>query len=164
MANNLFNYNLPPNIRIHMGNIIELGTIPGPKKPKDADLYLFPAIQELVQLEQGVIAYDSLSYALFMMHAYFIRVFGDIPAVSMLMRMKGHNGTCPCQMCKILGIRAPGNKTLYVPLDHRNLGIDGTPPKPIRYDPANPLYGVTLCLWSKHVKCSVLPPMLRRSG
>jgi Transposase family tnp2 len=131
----LFNYNLPPDIRIHSGNIIDLGTMPGPKKPKDADSYLFPAVQELMQLEQGVTAFDTLSESLFVMRAYLIRVFGDIPAMSMLMRMKGHNGTCPCRMCDIIGIRAPGDKTLYVPLDRRNLGIDGTPAEHIRYDP-----------------------------
>ena len=124
----LFNYNLPPDIRMHGRNVIDLGTIPGPKKPKDADSYLFPAVQELKQLEEGVVAYDSLADALFLMRAYLIRVFGDIPAVSMLMRMKGHNGTCPCRMCNIIGIRAPGDKTLYVPLDRRNLGADGVEP------------------------------------
>jgi len=46
----LFNYNLPPDVWIHSGNIIDLGTMPGPKKPKDADSYLFPAVQELMQL------------------------------------------------------------------------------------------------------------------
>ena len=119
-----------------MGNIIELGTIPGPKKPKDADSYLFPTVQELAQLEQGVTAFDSLSDSLFVMHAYLLRVFGDIPAISMLMCMKGHNGTCPCRMCNIIGIRAPGEKTLYVPLDRRNLMTDGAPAEPTQYDPA----------------------------
>jgi Transposase family tnp2 len=100
-----------------MGNIIDLGTIPGPKKPKDADSFLFLVVQKLSQLEQGVVAFDSLLDSLFVMCAYLIRVFGDIPAVSMLMRMKGHNGTPPCHMCKIMGIRAVREKTLYVPLD-----------------------------------------------
>jgi len=130
----LFNYNLPPDVWIHMGNIIDLGTIPGPKKPKDANSFLFPAVQELSQLEQGVVAFESLSDSLFVMRAYLIRVFGDIPTVSMLMRMKGHNGTSPCCMCKIVGIRAVGEKTLYVPLDCQNLKC--TSSEPTHYDPA----------------------------
>jgi hypothetical protein len=96
----------------------------------------FPAVQELAQLEQGVTAFDSLLDSLFVMHAYLLRVFGDILAISMLMRMKGHNGTCPCRMCNITGIRAPGEKTLYVPLDHHNLVTAGAPAEPTQYDPA----------------------------
>jgi hypothetical protein len=90
-----------------MANIIKLDTILGPKKPKDADSYLFPAIQKLAQLKQGVTAFDSLSDALFMMHAYLLHVFRDILAISMLMHMKGHNSTCLYHMCNIIGIRAP---------------------------------------------------------
>ena len=54
-----------------------------------------------------------------MLHAYLIVVFGDIPAISMIMRMKGHNGISPCRMCKIQGIRIPSSwiTTHYVPLN-----------------------------------------------
>ena len=40
----LINYNLPPNVQSQIRNIILLGTIPGPKKPKDAVSYLFPTV------------------------------------------------------------------------------------------------------------------------
>jgi hypothetical protein len=51
-----------------------------------------------------------------------IVVFGDIPAVSMFMRMKGHNGISPCRMCHIQGIRIPSSRitTHYVPLNRDN--------------------------------------------
>ena len=130
------NYNLPPDVRVHMRNMLEAGTIPGPKKPKDADSFFFPAVQELKQLEVGVVAFDSLSDLLFLMHAY-LCVFGDIPAISMVMRIKGHNGTCPCRMCNIIGIKAPGAKTLYVPLDRRNLAFGATYTGPAQYNAAN---------------------------
>jgi len=59
-------------------------------------------------------AYDALSSSIFTLHAYVIAGFGDIPAISMLMHMKGHNGLCPCRMCEIQGIGILGlqNKTL----------------------------------------------------
>ena len=43
----------------------------------------------------------------------------DIPAISMVMCMTGHNGFSPCRMCKILGMRIPAsqNNMHYVPLD-----------------------------------------------
>ncbi|RDX41077.1 hypothetical protein OH76DRAFT_1301486, partial [Lentinus brumalis] len=78
----------------------------------------------LIQLELGVTSWDALSDALFRLRAFLIVVFGDIPAVSLLMRMKGHNAVFPCRMCKIQGIRNDTTKTLYVPLDRRNFAHD----------------------------------------
>jgi hypothetical protein len=95
----LFNYNLPPEERFHKKNIISLGSIP--KKPLDLDSFLWPVIQELLQLEIGVSAFDALLQLIFTLHAYLIVVFGDIPAVSLIMHMKGHNAIVPCRMCEI---------------------------------------------------------------
>ena len=118
----IFNYNLPPEQRFRRDNILCVGIIPGPKKPWDADSFIHPLVRELLELAVGVSAYDALSRSVFALHAYLITGFGDIPAVSMLMHMKGHNGVCPCRMCGILGIRIPDsrNKTHYVPLSRRN--------------------------------------------
>lgn len=130
----LVNYNLPPEDRVQNNKFIPLAVVPGPRKPKDMDSFLWPIVRELMQLQLGVPAYDFLSDSMFMMRAYLIRVFGDIPAVSMVMRMKGHNGTCPCRMCNIVGINGPAGNTLYVPLDRRNLNTgDG----PAGYDPSD---------------------------
>ena len=38
----LFNYNLPPEIWFHVNQILALGVIPGPKKPQDFNLFLWP--------------------------------------------------------------------------------------------------------------------------
>jgi hypothetical protein len=48
-----------------------------------------------------------------------IVVFGDIPAISMIMRMKGHNAISPCRMCNIQGVRIPSSSitTHYTPLN-----------------------------------------------
>jgi hypothetical protein len=58
-------------------------------------------VQELLELANGVSTYDALSSSLFALHAYVITGFGDIPAISMLMQMKGHKSLCPCRMCEI---------------------------------------------------------------
>ncbi|KAF7347089.1 hypothetical protein MVEN_01462900 [Mycena venus] len=106
-------------LRFLLEYILALGVIPGPNKPKDSDSFLWPAIQELLRLAAGVRAFDVLSGKLFALRAYLILVFGDIPAVSMFMRMKGHNGISPCRMCKIVGLRIPGARGTahYVPLN-----------------------------------------------
>ncbi len=101
----IFNYNLPPDQRFQKDNILCVGIIPDPKKPWDTDSFIYPLMRELLELAISVSAYDALSRSLFALHAYVITGFGDIPAVSMLMHMKGHNGLCPCRMCRILGIR-----------------------------------------------------------
>jgi len=118
----VFNYNLPPDERFQKDNILCVGIIPGPKKPWDADLFIYPLVRELLELAMGVSTYDALSHSLFALRAYLITCFSDIPAISMLMHMKGHNGLCPCRMCGIQGIGIPDlqNKTLYVPLSRRN--------------------------------------------
>jgi hypothetical protein len=115
----LFNYNLPPDIRFHLEFILAVGVIPGPKKPKDMDSFLWPLMQELLRLGKGVAAFDVLESTRFALRAFLILVFGDIPAMSMVMCMKGHNGYAPCRMCKITGLRIPdsANKIHYVPLN-----------------------------------------------
>lgn len=116
----VFNYNLPPEIRFHLIHIICLGIIPGPKKPKDVDSFLLPAIEEFSSLARGVAAFDARFHRAFALHAYLILIFGDMPAIAMLMRMKGHNGLHPCRACNIIGIRdsESSGTTHYTPLHH----------------------------------------------
>ncbi|KAJ2918455.1 hypothetical protein MD484_g1964, partial [Candolleomyces efflorescens] len=138
----LFNYNLPPDVRFAVRRILCVGVIPGPKKPKDSDSFLYPLVQELLQLSVGVTTFDSEASALFKLRAYPILGFGDYPAISMIMQMKGHNGIFPCRMCLIEGLRVPNHRgtTHYVPLhrcQHPNV-IEGTTRRGVtQYDPAN---------------------------
>ncbi|KII93391.1 hypothetical protein PLICRDRAFT_101756 [Plicaturopsis crispa FD-325 SS-3] len=87
----------------------------------------------------GVRAYDIATAELFALRAYLILVFGDIPAMSMIMRMKGHNGLTPCRMCNITGLRVPDSRAPahYVPLDRsRHPSVRNTN-KVKTYDPSN---------------------------
>ena len=115
----LFNYNLPPDLRTHLDNILCYGVIPGPKSPKDVDSFLVPLYDELARLPEGVDGVLNLSAEeFFVLHTYLILLFGNMPAISKLLMMKGHNGHCPCRYCKIRGVRIPGEKVNYFPL-HR---------------------------------------------
>jgi len=115
----LFNYNLPPETRFHSDNLLPLGVIPGPNKPADIDSFLIPLAEELFQLAAGVETYDVLSNSRFKLRAFLLLVFGDFPAVSMLMKMKGVNGISPCRSCKIKAVPVPTDNgrtgTYYVP-------------------------------------------------
>jgi len=127
----LFNYNLPPEIRFQKKYCIHVRTVPGPKKPWDWDSFCWPLVQELVQLEIGVQAFDAVSMVLFLLHAYLILAFGDIPAVALIMRMKGQNAIVPCRMCDIKGVKVM--HTYYVPLQRDNV----PDADPLQYDASN---------------------------
>ena len=129
----LFNYNLSPEAQFLKRNIISVGNIPDPKKPSDLDSFLWPLVQELLQLELGISAFDAVSNSVFFLHAYLIIVFGDIPTVWMIMRMKGHNAILPCHMCEIRGVRNPFSSatTNYV-----SLFCDNFPHSDGSYDPS----------------------------
>lgn len=127
----LFNYNLPPDLRTHLDNILCYGIIPGPKSVKDADSFLIPLYDELARLSEGVDGVlDTTSHEFFILRAYLILVFGDIPAISKLLMMKGHNGYCPCRWCEITGIRNTGEKVNYFPLHREENRCD---PHALRY-------------------------------
>jgi len=132
----LFNYNLPPTIRFWLENIICIGVIPGPKAVKDIDSFLVPLIGDLEQLEMGVKTFDRSAREMFDLHAHLIKLFGDMPAMAKLMRMKGHNGIKPCRGCNIMGVRVVGSSatTHYVPLDRSRHPDHGDIPV---YDAAN---------------------------
>jgi hypothetical protein len=128
----LFNYNIPPELQFQKTYCIHVATVPGPKKPWDWDSFCWPLAQELIQLEMGVKAFDAISLSIFLLHAYLILVFGDIPAMALVMRMKGQNGISPCRICEIKGICFT-SRTHYVPL--RRDKIPGAQPR--RYDPSD---------------------------
>jgi hypothetical protein len=135
----VFNYNLPPEIRFHLDNVMCLGVIPGPNKPKDFDSFLWPLVTELLELELGVEAWDAHDKHRVQLRAFLLLVFGDIPAISMAMKMKGHNGVCPCRFCSIRGVTIPGKQRspYYVPLDRsHHPAVDAGTSLP-SYDPRN---------------------------
>lgn len=55
----LFNLNLPPDVRIHTEELLSLGLVPGPRKAKDFDLFLFPMVEELMELSIGIRTWDA---------------------------------------------------------------------------------------------------------
>jgi len=128
----LFNYNLSPEVRFQKKYCIHVATVLGPKKPWDWDSFCWPLAQELIQLEMGVKAFDAVSLAIFFLHTYLILAFGDIPAMALIMRMKGQNAISPCQICDIRAIHFK-SKTHYVPLQREN--IPGA--NPHQYDPSD---------------------------
>ncbi|KAG8686434.1 hypothetical protein FRC11_008958, partial [Ceratobasidium sp. 423] len=110
--------------------------LPSPRKffqylpliPQLINMYRHPettdvlSYYELEDLARGVPVFDSHHNRPFVLHAYLITCFGDMPAVAKLMYMKGHNGKHPCHACRIGGVRNPDrtpgedHKMNYTPL------------------------------------------------
>ena len=114
----LINFSLPPDIRTHLIHVLCYGVIPSPKAVKDMDSFLYPLYHKLEKLAKGISSLDLRSKGLFLLRAFLILIFGDMPAVAKVMRMKGHNGFCPCRFCEIHGVRYPNGTVYYVPLAH----------------------------------------------
>ncbi|KAG8717826.1 hypothetical protein FRC08_006555 [Ceratobasidium sp. 394] len=87
--------------------------------------FLIPLLDELLLLERGVESIKASPAAArndvgvqFVLRAFMIMLFGDIPAVTKLLAMKGHNGKLPCRTCYMQGVlyRYPRTSVYYVPL------------------------------------------------
>jgi len=116
----LLNFNLPPDVRTHLVHVLCYGVIPSPKAVKDMDSFLYPLYCKLEKLAKGVTTLDLRSKEVFLFRAFLILVFGDMPAIAKVMRMKGHNGYRPCRCCEIHGILCPPGRVYYVPLQRPN--------------------------------------------
>lgn len=129
------NLNLPPRIQNQLENVICVGVVPGPKQCKDLNSFLVPLIDELLVLQDGVDTIrvpsevdgdeervargdDKKEIFVFVLRAFLILLFGNLPAVTKLLLMKGHNEITPCRTCYIQGVlcRLARNSVYYVPL------------------------------------------------
>ncbi|KAG8703712.1 hypothetical protein FRC09_003998 [Ceratobasidium sp. 395] len=126
------NYNLHPRYRTHLEHIICVGVIPGPKQCKDLNSFLVPVLQELILLERGVETLhaspaDDGELFEFDLRAFLLAIIGDIPAVSKMLAMKGHNAILPCRACLTRSIIG-ANSVQYLPLTYPG-DPDGFPPE-----------------------------------
>jgi hypothetical protein len=116
--------------------VLCVGVIPGPTQCKDLNSFLIPLVKELLELEAGVDSSalkpkgDNIALApedhpktdeagyYFTLRAFLILIFGDIPAVSKHLFVKGHNTIKPCRACYIKGVlcQLQKNSVYYMPL------------------------------------------------
>jgi Transposase family tnp2 len=113
----LINFNLLPEIRTQIENLIPIGVIPGPKSPKSLDSFFIPLVEECKTLAHGIQTYDALSHQSFELHAYLITFSGDLPAISKLLCLRGHGSYSPCRCCLMKGTRIHGTRnSKYYPV------------------------------------------------
>src|SRR6266498_1449036 len=63
----------------------------------------------------GVLCYDVFMQCEFTLHAYIIAWTGDIPALSKVMNITGHNSYSGCRFCDIRGIYSQKYRHVYFP-------------------------------------------------
>ena len=91
--------NLPRDLRYKAENIILCGIIPGPKEPKrDLNSYLYPLIQELLILWEGVTV-NINSCGEKKIRAALICVTSDLPATRKLCGFASHAASMGCSKC-----------------------------------------------------------------
>src|SRR5260221_10891268 len=82
-------------------HIIPLSIIPGPKAPKDFNLFLHPFVDKCKKLAAGVWAFNSHENKTFKLHVYLISVHSDMMVIKYVMNFKGPNGKSLCCVCHI---------------------------------------------------------------
>lgn len=98
--------------RLKKENILFSAIIPGPLKPADIFSFLYPTIQELLQLESHGITLSSnnVSYK-----ASLAMVIGDIPGLADLCFHTGHMSYTGCRVCKVKGTDKSIANAIYFP-------------------------------------------------
>jgi hypothetical protein len=97
------NLNLPPSIRSKRRNMLLVGFTPGPNNPKDLDSFLWPLIEEMLNLHKGIeMVWNAGLEEYFTLHAYIMIVTADMPGREKLMKMKGKYLLQVCGGCRTL--------------------------------------------------------------
>ena len=92
-------YNLPPSMCMKREFSMLTLLISGPKQPgKDIDIYLQPLIDELKQLWEGVVTFDSFNNSEFTMRVRVLWAIHDYPALGTLSGCTTH-GYFACPIC-----------------------------------------------------------------
>lgn len=113
------NDNLDATIRCHDDNLICVGLIPGPNKPKNFESFYYVVIEELLILAIGIRIYDAYTSKMITLRVYAIFGCGDMPACAVaFLQGKIPGAKHPCRACHIEGVRIIGTRNMshYLPL------------------------------------------------
>jgi hypothetical protein len=94
-------------------------------------LLIIIIINDYYKYSAGVTCYDAASQETFILRSHILLCSGDIPALSKVMCLSGHNAYYRCRFCYLCEIYSSTTKHIYFPLQPPR-GYDGT-----NYDPNN---------------------------
>lgn len=117
--------NLPPHLRTKSEAMLLLGVVPGPKAPKNINLYLQCLSHELAAYgETGFWVYDAFVDEDFELRFKVIRLVADYPGSSKILCLKGSGAIHGCHHCHVEGSKdgleatVYGNYRLWLPDNH----------------------------------------------
>ncbi|KAJ8519136.1 hypothetical protein ONZ45_g3888 [Pleurotus djamor] len=108
---------LPPSLRYRMENTIVVCVTPGPYPPGNLESFLYPLLQEMATLGEGVWVWDALRNAYFVLRAFIVLALADQMGSAKLNGLVGHIGRVGDRYSEMIAARsAEDGKYLYYPL------------------------------------------------
>ena len=86
-------------------NVITLGIIPGPKKPKYLMSFLKPIFDEISELNRRGFVVKKNDGVVYSGKVHLMCLTGDIPGIAAMMNHGGHQSRCGCRICLSAGER-----------------------------------------------------------
>jgi hypothetical protein len=106
---------LAPNLRYKKKYVLPGGFIPGPRKPKSLDSFVYTGLHHLTALQQeGLQIWDCSMGHVFTSRPFFFLGTADGPGLTALHGQVGHHGMhgC-CEYCGLTGRHKPGGPHYY---------------------------------------------------
>ncbi|KAJ8486995.1 hypothetical protein ONZ45_g14488 [Pleurotus djamor] len=108
---------LPPSLRYRVENTIVVCVTPGPYPPGNLESFLYPLLQEMAVLGEGVWVWDALRNAYFVLRAFIVLALADQMGSAKLNGLVGHIGRVGDRYSEMIAARATEDgKYLYYPL------------------------------------------------
>ncbi|KAF9486092.1 hypothetical protein BDN70DRAFT_846549 [Pholiota conissans] len=107
--------NLAPDVRYKKRHVLPGGFIPGPKKPKNVDSFLFPGFHHVAALmKQGYRVWNAYENVIFVDRPFGHLGTADGPGMTYLNGLTGHSGAYGCRIyCPVKGRRKTGGNHYY---------------------------------------------------
>ena len=98
-------FDLAPDKRYKIRNVLPGGVIPGPKSPKNIDSFLFPGLAHVSALQhEGLHVWDAYHRHRALSYLFLFLVLADAMAMAQLSGSVGHHGRKGCRLlCGLIG-------------------------------------------------------------
>ncbi|KAG2751377.1 hypothetical protein P692DRAFT_201838975 [Suillus brevipes Sb2] len=129
-------FNHAPEEQYQKKYVIPGGIIPGPKKPKNLNSFLFPSLHHLCAIQtKGLIIWNGAQRVSFTSHPFVFIATADGPGMAFLTGLMGHHSKMGCRLyCGLPGRHKLGGPTYYPALlrpdatdSHPDILIDNLP-------------------------------------
>lgn len=98
------NFNLAPDVRYLVRNLIPVAFVPGPSQPKNLQSFLIPFVNEICKSHREPFQVSFYDGEVRPIRFHLIYFSGDQQGVCKSSGLVGYNGRCPCRDCLIEGV------------------------------------------------------------